>query len=156
MIRYSLKCARDHGFESWFQSDAAYEGLRAAGKIGCPICGDAAVHKSLMAPALGARRRGAGVRDGMTAGMTAEESVKPDLSTPRSEMEAAFAEMRRNVETNSDYVGVNFVAEARRMHEGEVPERSIWGEAKPEEVKGLMEDGVRVAPLPFMPSRKTN
>ena len=149
MIRFSLRCAKDHGFDSWFQSDAAYEGQRAAGMISCPVCGNGVVNKSLMAPALCAK--GGGAKE-----VAVGETAKPDLRAPQSDVEAAFAEMRRNVEANSDYVGVNFVAEARRMHEGAVPERSIWGEAKPEDVKGLMEDGVRVAPLPFMPSRKTN
>ncbi len=64
--------------------------------------------------------------------------------------------MRRQVEENSDYVGLNFVAEARKMHDGTTPARSIYGEAKPDEARQLIEDGVPVTPLPFMPSRKTN
>ena len=44
----------------------------------------------------------------------------------------------------------------RKMHEGTVPERSIYGEAKPAEAIKLLEDGVPVAPLPFMPGRKSN
>lgn len=157
MIRFSLKCTNDHGFDSWFQSDAAFEGQRARGMIGCPVCGDLTVQKSLMAPALGATGRGREALPGAAVqGAVQGAGAKPDLSTPQNDMETAFAEMRRNVETHSDYVGVKFVAEARRMHEGTVPERSIWGEAKPEEVRALVEDGVRIAPLPFMPSRKTN
>ena len=31
MIRYSLKCAADHGFDSWFQSGSAFDSLLAAG-----------------------------------------------------------------------------------------------------------------------------
>ena len=42
------------------------------------------------------------------------------------------------------------------MHEGEIPHRSIYGEAKPDEARQLIEDGVPVAPLPFTPTRKTN
>jgi len=42
------------------------------------------------------------------------------------------------------------------MHDGEQPARSIYGEAKPEEAKALIEDGIRVAPLPFMPTRRIN
>ena len=38
----------------------------------------------------------------------------------------------------------------------DAPERAIYGEAKPEEAQSLIEDGVPVAPLPFVPSRKTN
>jgi hypothetical protein len=64
--------------------------------------------------------------------------------------------MRRKVEENSEYVGMNFAAEARAIHEGAAPERSIYGETKPDEARALIEDGIPVAPLPFMPARKTN
>jgi hypothetical protein len=42
------------------------------------------------------------------------------------------------------------------MHEGMVPERSIYGEAKPADAIKLLQEGVPVAPLPFMPARKAN
>ena len=135
MIRYTLKCSADHGFDSWFQSAAAYESLVAAGHVTCPICGVTAVEKALMTPRV---------------------TTDKALSSPQSDAETAMAALRRKVEENSEYVGVNFVAEARKMHEGTAPERSIYGEAKPEDAIKLLEEGVRVAPLPFMPSRKTN
>lgn len=136
MIRYTLKCAADHAFDSWFSSAAGYDSLKAAGHVACPTCGDTAVEKALMAPrvALG----------------------QGDLTAPQSDAEKAMADLRRKVEENSEYVGVNSVAEARKMHEGTVPERSIYGEAKPAEAIKLLEDGVPVAPLPFMPGRKAN
>ena len=136
MIRYTLKCAADHAFESWFPSAAGFDSLKAAGHVTCPTCGTAQVEKALMAPRVA---QGQG-----------------ELTTPPSDAEKAMADLRRKVEENSEYVGVNFVAEARKMHEGTVPERSIYGEAKPAEAIKLLEDGVPVAPLPFMPARKTN
>ena len=78
------------------------------------------------------------------------------LSQPTTAIEDAFAAMRREIEANSDYVGMNFAAEARRMHEGSTPARSIYGEAKPEDARQLIEDGVKVSPLPFIPARKVN
>jgi hypothetical protein len=42
------------------------------------------------------------------------------------------------------------------MHDGDRPHRSIHGEARPEEARRLIEDGVPVAPLPFLPQRRTN
>jgi len=78
------------------------------------------------------------------------------LRDPANDQEAALAALRAEVEAKSEYVGMNFVAEARAMHEGDAPERSIYGEAKPEEAIKLLEEGVPVAPLPFMPARKVN
>lgn len=89
----------------------------------------------------------------------AEEPVNtpvPSLSESSSPAEQAIAEMRKQVEKNSTYVGNDFAAEARAMHEGEAPERQIHGEAKPAEAKKLVEDGIPVVPLPFMTNRKTN
>ena len=132
MIRYALKCEAGHAFESWFKSAEAYEGLRGAGHVACPECGSTQVDKGLMAP--------------MVAKGEAREADRA----------AALAELKRRIEENSDYVGMNFVAEARAMHLGEKPERSIHGEARPEEAIALLEEGIPVAPLPFLPTRKTN
>lgn len=144
MIRYTLRCPNEHDFDSWFQSASAFAALQSAGHLACPVCGATEIEKTLMAPA---------VRPARSAG---EGPGKPKLTEPTTDMEAAFAEMRRKVEANSEYVGLNFVTEARRMHEGSIDERSIYGEAKPDEARALLEDGVPVAPLPFMPSRKAN
>ena len=144
MIRFSLRCDKEHDFDSWFASGAAYDSLRAAGHVACPICGSSRVDKALMAPAV----------------RLSQEPVPPDprpnLAAPATPLEQAMAELRRQVEENSEYVGVNFVTEARRMHEGNAPERAIHGEARLEEAKKLIEDGVPVAPLPFLPRRKSN
>lgn len=140
MIRYALQCQSDHQFESWFQSAEAFDGLLSSGHVTCPVCGGADVGKSLMAPV---------VRPGRTA-------AAPSLRDPGTAEEAALGKLRAEVEANSDYVGMNFVAEARAIHDGSAPERSIYGEARRDEAIKLLEDGVPVAPLPFMPSRRAN
>ncbi|WP_145104190.1 DUF1178 family protein [Cereibacter sediminicola] len=145
MIRYSLKCADDHGFESWFQSSEAFGGLVKARKVTCPVCGSAEVEKVLMAPAVQPSRAVKPAPDPARA-----------LAVPSSKIEEALLTLRRQVQENSEYVGMGFASEARRIHNGEAPERAIYGEAKVEEARRLIEDGVPVAPLPFMPQRKVN
>ena len=137
MIRYSLKCADGHAFESWFKDSGAYDRLAAAGQVMCTICGSDRVEKSIMAPAV----RG---------GKKAEEAP---LSQPKSPAEQALTKLRKHLEENSDYVGRDFAAEARRIHEGESDARSIWGEAKAEDAKALHDDGIPVAPLPWISRR---
>jgi hypothetical protein len=151
MIRYTLQCKAGHGFDSWFQNADAFGALKAAGQLACPVCGDTGVEKALMAPAVVQTRHPAAVP-------TPDEpaAARPSLTEPQSELEAAMAALRRQIEENSDYVGLNFAAEARRMHDGDAPARAIHGEAKPEEARKLIEDGVPVAPLPFLPARKVN
>jgi len=141
MIRFSLKCDNDHGFESWFPSGDAFESLKAQGHVACPVCGSGAVEKALMAPAVRPARKTGG---------------QATLTAPANPVEEALAALRRQIEENSEYVGMNFAAEARRIHAGDAPERAIHGEARADEAKKLLEDGVPVAPLPFLPARKVN
>ena len=145
MIRYTLTCKAGHGFDSWFQNAGAFSALLAAGQWSCPICGIPEVEKSLMAPSVVPARSAA-----------AGPAPSLSLTQPQSELEAAIATLRRQIEENSDYVGMNFATEARRMHSGDAPERAIHGEARPDEARALIEDGVPVAPLPFLPGRKVN
>lgn len=144
MIQFSLKCAKGHQFDSWFQSGAAFDKLHAAGMVSCVHCGDTSVEKALMAPRVNATEDAPDV------------SSTPLSAPPQDKAAKALAELRAHVEKNSDYVGGNFAQEARAMHDGDAPERPIWGEARSDEAKKLIDDGVPVAPLPFVPTRKTN
>jgi len=155
MIRLALKCSQNHRFDSWFQSSEAFDTLLATGLVTCPTCGASEITKSLMAP----RVRPA--RDAARQPATPPDDAKEHpLSTPASGEEAtrirALAEMKAKIEANSDYVGLEFAREARAMHHGDAPERAIHGEAKADEARALIEEGVPVAPLPFLPRRKTN
>ncbi|WP_412554175.1 DUF1178 family protein [Shimia sp. MIT1388] len=157
MINYTLKCANDHRFDSWFQSAAAFDKLKAAGMVACAVCGDTNVEKAMMAPRVRPARSAAAKPQETTPAPTPEAASAPGpLSQPASPAEQALKELRDHVEANSDYVGKDFASEARAMHDGDAPERPIYGEAKVEEAKALIEDGVPVAPLPFNIGRKTN
>lgn len=178
MIQYALKCADGHTFDSWFQSASAFDKLAATGLVSCAVCGNGSVEKAIMTPRVRPGRKAVSGRgepeaksqntappSGQAEGtikMQQPEQAKQSssmtgaLSNPSNEAEKALADMRRKVEDNSDYVGKDFVAEARAMHEGDAPGRAIHGEARLDEAKALIEDGVPVLPLPFMPNRKTN
>ena len=147
MITYTLKCEHGHTFDSWFQSAEAFDKLHAAKMVTCSVCGALGVEKAVMAPRVRPAREAAPRPDTVKAS-------RP-LSAPASPAEQALAELRKMVEKISENVGDNFAKEARRIHEGEAPERSIYGEAKPEEAKALIEEGIPVAPLPWG-NRRTN
>ena len=57
MIRYTLRCERDHGFESWFQSSSAYDSQVKRKLVSCPSCGSTKVEKAIMAPQIGRKRK---------------------------------------------------------------------------------------------------
>ena len=53
MILYTLRCAKDHHFEEWFDNSADYDTKKASGSLVCPECGDTHVGKAIMAPNVG-------------------------------------------------------------------------------------------------------
>ena len=143
MIRYDLVCKDGHGFDSWFGSSETYESLRKRGHLNCPVCGTSEVLKALMAPAVrttAAPDSAEPIRAPQASAPPVASGIAPEMATLLRE--AALAKLRRELETNSEYVGLSFAAEARRMHEGDVPERAIHGEARPEEARRLIEDGI--------------
>ncbi|MGI9390676.1 MAG: DUF1178 family protein [Boseongicola sp.] len=148
MIRYALKCENDHQFESWFNSADSFDQLLGMGLVDCPQCASSSVEKTLMAPRVPAKSN-------ITAD-SAPTVTQPMASGPSPKLEAALKELRAHVESNSEYVGPRFAAEATSMHLGDTPQRSIYGEVKPEEAKRLADDGVPALPLPFVPKQKTN
>jgi len=139
MIRYDLRCDKGHEFDGWFRSSEGFETLRKAGQVACTHCGSVAVEKVLMAP-----------------GVATSPRPGRDLHSPRNEQEAALEKLRNHIEKNSDYVGMSFAEEARAMHEGDAPSRAIHGEARLDEAKKLLEDGIPVAPLPFRSRQRAN
>lgn len=175
MIRYSLKCAEGHVFDAWFRSSTDFDALAAERRVTCAICGEARVEKTLMAPSLRGEDRAPerktgpdGGGDGGPDGGHAVQPQPPDppgsapasaptppapLSIPATPAERALAGLRRFLSEKADYVGRRFADEARRIHESEVDERPIWGEASPEEARALHEEGVPVAPLPWLSRR---
>ncbi|MDT1060669.1 DUF1178 family protein [Paracoccus sp. CPCC 101403] len=140
MIRYDLRCEKGHEFDGWFRSSEGFETLRSAGQVACTLCGSTVVEKVLMAPGIA----------------TSRSKPSGDLHTARNPEEAALDKLRRHIEENSDYVGMSFAAEARAIHEGDAPARAIHGEAKLEDARSLIEDGIPVAPLPFRSRQRAN
>ena len=140
MIKYALACDQDHAFEGWFGASADFDDQQSRGLLACPVCGSHAVRKQIMAPSV--------------AGTKAQAA--PTEATPqmRAMMMEAMGRVRAHVEEHFDYVGDAFATEARAIHEGRSEDRGIYGEASPKEVKSLIEDGVKVAPLPPAPPKK--
>ena len=141
MICYSLICSKNHTFESWFANTAAYEKLKQQNLLSCSVCGNQDVKKAIMAPNVSPK--------------TNNPSKQAEPKRSSSEAEKALTELKNHIKNNSEDVGNNFAVVARKMHEGETPERSIHGKTSLSEAKSLSEDGVPIIPLPWF-DRKTN
>lgn len=126
MIKYALKCNREHVFEVWFNRGADFDEQAKRGLVECPMCSSKKIEKAPMAPNV--------------------KRSKSDTG-PRSLHEIA-EKIRGEIESNCDDVGGDFADEARAIHYGEKPERGIYGSATPNQTKDLIDEGVKVMPLP--------
>jgi len=52
-------------------------------------------------------------------------------------------------------VGSEFPTEARKIHDGDAPERAIRGQASLEEARALVEEGVSILPMPILPNERS-
>ena len=141
MINYTLKCDQNHTFDSWFKSAEAFEMLVKKSMVVCSECGSTKITKAIMAPNVSTSRK---------------KDNKPSELEKKSKLKNDILELKKKIEANSEYVGNNFANEARSMYLGETPERSIYGEAKADDAKKLIDDGIPVMPLPFLPAKKAN
>jgi hypothetical protein len=139
MIRFTLRCTRDHEFEGWFRSGDDFE----KNGTSCPVCGSTDVEKAIMAPQVARKDRGE---------PASGDKLRVAAADPRhTAMLAALKELREKVTENADYVGDKFAEEARKIHYQEVEPRGIYGEATGEEAKLLLEEGIEFHPLPVLP-----
>lgn len=176
MIKYTLQCDDAHTFEGWFRNSDDFDSQCKRNLVACPMCGSSEVRKGLMAPAISTARAKAALVDAARAEMRAHEaSVKPDAMAQaggesgsvamqssallpkdlqQKEIVEALRLVRARIIENSENVGANFASEARKIHNGEAEERSIYGETTPKDAEALMEEGIAVFPLPDLPDDK--
>jgi len=163
MIRYALRCAKGHAFESWFPNSAAYDKQVKRALVTCPACGDTKVEKAIMAPKLSrTRKRGAAPAVAASPEAAAPEAPAPVaadtpvamMSPQENELRQKLKELREHLTKNSDYVGKKFPEEARKMHYGEIDHRSIYGEASLKDAKELHDEGIEFHPLPVLPDER--
>jgi len=155
MIRYTLRCEREHTFESWFQDSSAYDSQVKRKLVSCPVCESVKIDKAIMAPRIVGKKGRERAEPVPVPAAPAEAPVAagstPLLMAQERELRAKIKELRDHIVKNADNVGEKFPNEARKMHYGDIEHRPIYGEASPEEAKSLIEEGVEVSPLPVLP-----
>jgi hypothetical protein len=157
MIRYALRCERDHTFESWFQSSSAFDSQVRRKLVACPVCDSIRIEKAIMAPRI-VRKKGRESAQSLPVPAPAPAPAVEAAPGPQSlmmaqerELRTKLKELRDHIVKNADNVGERFPNEARKMHYGEIEHRPIYGEASPEEARALIDEGVEVSPLPVLP-----
>lgn len=137
-----LRCANDHRFEGWFDSDADLQSQRERGLLTCPVCGHTEVERLPSAPRLNlSSSRSEAAQQGAAAKAAEGEGGAP---VPLQQL---YLKAVRHILANTEDVGERFAEEARRMHYNEAPERGIRGTTSHEEALELADEGIDVMPL---------
>jgi len=153
MIVYDLICEDEHRFEAWFSSVEDFERQAGTPLLVCPVCGNGVVRR---VPAGIHTRRPSGRAEPTTAAV-ADPLPESTESEPDHGHVAAFSDARQMVQAvrrilkNAENVGERFPEEARRIHYGEAPKRTIRGQASREDADALREEGIEVVSLPVRP-----
>lgn len=155
MIVFDLCCASgDHRFEAWFASSDSFAEQQARALINCPVCGDDAVTKAVMAPRVGAKSNQRPAVQAPAKPVAGDEPSPELLRRVLADIAAKQAEML----PQSRWVGRDFADAARAMHEGRAAEDLIHGQASPDEAQALRDDGIAAMPLlvPVVPPETAN
>jgi hypothetical protein len=139
MVIYDLTCDNDHSFEGWFSGLENYQEQLSRNEIACPVCNSTAITKLPHTCAVHMKRE--------EAPAPVAQRSKPAMPTPEQFREALIR-VHHYVQNNFEDVGPRFAEEARRIHDGEVEERSIHGTATPEEQEALDDDQIPYMTLP--------
>jgi hypothetical protein len=157
MILFSLICDNGHDFESWFASNDSYDFQIENDLVSCPHCNVLKISKAVMAPAVARRGRKKGAakesaQDGIKDGPKQEVAL---IGESGAELRKMAQELRARIVAATVDVGSDFPAEARKIHDGDAPERAIRGQASLEEARALLEEGVSILPLPILPGERS-
>ena len=137
MIKYKLTCKKcDNSFDSWFPSSKEYEKLKSLKHINCPNCNSLKIEKSLMSPNV------------LNSKKEKSEIVRNEKYV---QVKNKIKEYQKFIKNNFEYVGENFVYEARSIHYNKKKKsKGIYGNATIDEVKELDEEGIKTEIIPWV------
>ena len=139
MIKYNLKCDKNHEFESWFSDSSEYEKLKKKNLLECIYCSSNKIEKSIMAP--------------MISGAKLKTKNEFPIDPP-SKNKDKLLKLREFVENNFEYVGDKFSEKARELYYDKKNNKSIYGTTTPKEKEELLEEGIDLISIPW--TRKDN
>jgi hypothetical protein len=137
MIKYKLICKDcDILFDSWFSTSKEYERLKKQKFLNCHNCNSSNIKKTLMSPSILASKTNTSFE---------EQSKK------YKETRDVILKYQKFIKENFNYVGENFVYEARSIHyKNKKSPKGIYGTATKEDLKELKEEGIKTEVIPWI------
>ena len=133
MIKYLLKCNKNHEFESWFSTSNEYEKLKNKNFIECIFCKSRKVEKTIMSPLIIKKEKN------YDSNLKEISKIKKDL-----------LKVRRFVEKNFEFVGDKLSNEVRSIYYDKKKQRNIYGTVTQEENQELKEEGIELDSIPWL------
>jgi len=137
MIKYNLSCKNcKNTFDSWFLSSKEYVKLKKNNHINCHECNSFDVEKSLMAPSV------------ISSKVKKTEILK---NNKYIKVKKKIKEHQNFIKQNFQYVGDNFVYEARSIHyDNKKSDKGIYGSASKKDIEELKEEGIETKVIPWI------
>lgn len=142
----NLRCALDHRFEGWFDSEDDFQTQHEGGLVECPMCADKDISRLPSAPRLNVSN----LRE------VVPTRAADDTQAHVVQAQSQWIQAVRHLMNNTEDVGERFPEEARRIHYGEVPGRGIRGQATREDAEALREEGIEVMAVAVPAALKGN
>ena len=136
MIKYHLKCHKNHEFESWFSDSDEFEKLNKKNLLECIYCPSKKISKSIMAPMIS-------VANYKNNKLNKEEKIL------KNEKEKLF-KLRNYIENNFEYVGNNFSKKVREIYYDKKNKKTIYGSTTQKEREELAEEGIDLLTIPWI------
>ncbi len=136
MIKYNLKCANKHEFESWFSDSKDFDKLKKKNLIECIFCNSKKVEKSIMSPGVLNNRE------------TQKKTNYPNIEIKNFKKD--LQNLRKFIEKNFDYVENNFANKVREVYYDKKSKKNIYGTTTEEEKEELKEEGIELLSVPWV------
>jgi hypothetical protein len=136
MIKYNLKCHKDHEFESWFSNSKEFDNLNKKELLECIYCSSKKISKSIMAPMISNSKKNE----------EQIEIINQDLNNEKNQL----LKLRKYIEKNFDYVGKNFSKKVREVYYDKKSKKAIYGTASKKEREELAEEGIDLLSIPWV------
>jgi hypothetical protein len=136
MIKYNLKCHKDHEFESWFSNSKEFDNLNKKELLECIYCSSKKISKSIMAPMISNSKKNE----------EQIEIINQDLNSEKNQL----LKLRKYIEKNFDYVGKDFSKKVREVYYDKKSKKAIYGTASKKEREELAEEGIDLLSIPWV------
>ena len=136
MIKYILKCNKNHEFESWFSNSEEFDKLNKRQLLECIYCSSKKISKSIMSP--------------MISNLSNKKEKIKEIDKGVIEEKNKLFQLRKYIETNFDYVGKDFSKKVREVYYDKKNKKAIYGTTTPEERKELAEEGIDLLSIPWI------